>query len=58
MENFDDLILYVDDILKIKKYRKFFKNEQRILNSFVMNNHRLFHINPKGEAVYKKKGSR
>ena len=55
MENFDDLIIYVDDILKIKEYRIFFNNESRILNSFIMNNNRLFHLNAKGKLCIKKK---
>lgn len=54
MKNFDDLIIYVDDILKIKEYKTFFNNEAQILNSFIMNNHRLFHMNAKGRLCIKK----
>jgi len=54
MTNFDEITLYVDDLLKIKEYKQYFRNEARILNSFIMNNQRLFHLNVKGKLCIKK----
>jgi len=55
MEEFENNILYVDEILKLKEYKTYFKNEVRILNSFIMNNNRLFRLDLNGKLYVTKK---
>ena len=53
-KNIEREILYVDEILAAEKYRRTFKNEVRILNSFIINNHHLFQIEKSGKLYIKK----
>ena len=55
MEEFEYKILYVSEILKEKEYKKYFKNEVRILDSFIMNNSRLFRLDESGKLFIRKK---
>ena len=55
MEESENKILYADQILKLSEYRNYFKNEIRILNSFILNNHRLFRHDAKGKLYVTKK---
>ena len=55
MEEAKDKILYADQILNLTEYRTYFKNEIRILNSFIMNNHRLFRHDSEGKLYVTKK---
>jgi len=55
MEELKNKILYADEILNLKEYKTYFKNELRILNSFIMNNHRLFRHDANGKLYVTKK---
>lgn len=55
MEELKDKILYADKILELKEYKTYFKNEIRILNSFIINNHRLFKHDSNGKLYVTKK---
>ena len=55
MDGTENKILYIDDILKAKEYKEYFKNEVCILDSFIMNNSRLFRLDARGKLYIRKR---